>query len=921
MTRQIAIYLMAAILLSLAATASATTIEKIADPAQFRNSLHTDYSIEKPGTVNSLPVILPQTEKLAADMDFGDLTISETPPTANFLQQNAAIASVGAGKMVAAWEDYRLGTGSIFVQLFLNDGAPDGNNVSLIFDENSDLAEPKVCDGGNGTFYVVWRNNASGFLQAARFDSLAGSLSPVFFISDTLIVSYAGEYDVACMSDGKLVVVWENYAIGNDIAMRLFNTDGTPATATLTVNSDGPFDKHWSPAVAIGASDDIGVAWEDYRTGTADIFFRRFDNTGSPYAAEVSTSDLATKSSARYMPTLAFSATDGYLAAWVDMIDDQDIVMQRLSAAGGKNGSNVLLSATTSDLGNWEVDLDVATDNHFLAAWTVYGADNMIYFQDFAADAAPNGDPAEVYNPGQGQRFDPSIAGNATGNNGLVWTETILGKSDIMAATLAGDGSIVAPASKVNDDASGSPSFDPAVTYFSQYEWDVVFTDQRRDGGDIMLQRIYVAGDLVDANRIINADVAGAVQSQPAVTSGNEKLCISWTDNRSAPGINGQNIFCRFAKPHYDLSDEIIVNDDPASAVAHYESDCAMHTNGKALVVWTDTRSGAAQIYGQFYNDDFSASGGNFLIGPSEPANTGEMASVSADSAGVFVVAYLNRLATGGAAVEVKLVNQNGSKIDAFSFASDKVGYQIDGFKTAVDAVGSVYIVWRGYNYGGNDLFLTIFDRTGNILQATTAITDDAGADPGNFDFSIDPEGYMLITWMDSRTGHPTPFRQIFNPALMPVGTNVPAYASEAPLMRTPVTSGYRGRGIFAWADARANGLNVYAAQEMYSTTDTDDDPTPLPTALDLKQNSPNPFNPTTKISFSMPQSGEVSLEVFNLLGQKVRTLVAGTLTAGSHDVIWDGTTDNGNSVASGMYFYRLIYNGESRSRKMMLMK
>jgi hypothetical protein len=104
-------------------------------------------------------------------------------------------------------------------------------------------------------------------------------------------------------------------------------------------------------------------------------------------------------------------------------------------------------------------------------------------------------------------------------------------------------------------------------------------------------------------------------------------------------------------------------------------------------------------------------------------------------------------------------------------------------------------------------------------------------------------------------------------------------------------------------------------------SADADDGDTPLPTRFDLEQNFPNPFNPATTIRFSLARLGEVSLEIFNILGQPVAAPVEGTLPAGEHDVIWDGRNRNGEPVASGIYIYRLRADDETMTRTMALIK
>lgn len=94
------------------------------------------------------------------------------------------------------------------------------------------------------------------------------------------------------------------------------------------------------------------------------------------------------------------------------------------------------------------------------------------------------------------------------------------------------------------------------------------------------------------------------------------------------------------------------------------------------------------------------------------------------------------------------------------------------------------------------------------------------------------------------------------------------------------------------------------------------------PAAFQLRQNYPNPFNPTTKISFSVPELAEVTISVYNLLGQKIRTLVRGTVASGDHIVEWDGRNSQGQSVPSGVYFYRLSQGSRViATDKMILLK
>ncbi|RMI17416.1 MAG: T9SS C-terminal target domain-containing protein [Calditrichaeota bacterium] len=101
--------------------------------------------------------------------------------------------------------------------------------------------------------------------------------------------------------------------------------------------------------------------------------------------------------------------------------------------------------------------------------------------------------------------------------------------------------------------------------------------------------------------------------------------------------------------------------------------------------------------------------------------------------------------------------------------------------------------------------------------------------------------------------------------------------------------------------------------------------PDALPTAFELAQNHPNPFNPTTEIRYALPTASRVTLKIYNLLGQEIRTLVEGHKPAGRYAVTWDGRDNAGAPVASGIYIYRMEATGGGKhyrqSRKLVVLK
>ena len=95
----------------------------------------------------------------------------------------------------------------------------------------------------------------------------------------------------------------------------------------------------------------------------------------------------------------------------------------------------------------------------------------------------------------------------------------------------------------------------------------------------------------------------------------------------------------------------------------------------------------------------------------------------------------------------------------------------------------------------------------------------------------------------------------------------------------------------------------------------------PAVSGYSLRENYPNPFNPETDISFTLPTRTHACLTVYNIVGKKVVTLASREMDAGTHTVHWDGRDEAGIPVATGVYFYRLKTEAFDQTQKMVLMK
>ncbi len=115
--------------------------------------------------------------------------------------------------------------------------------------------------------------------------------------------------------------------------------------------------------------------------------------------------------------------------------------------------------------------------------------------------------------------------------------------------------------------------------------------------------------------------------------------------------------------------------------------------------------------------------------------------------------------------------------------------------------------------------------------------------------------------------------------------------------------------------------INTSVYKPIVVSVDLPPGDTDIPAALDLSQNFPNPFNADTEISFELPSTNHVIITVFNIMGQRIRTLTEREYGIGYHKIRWDGKDDIGNLVSSGIYIYRIRAGNFSEVRKMILLR
>ena len=168
-------------------------------------------------------------------------------------------------------------------------------------------------------------------------------------------------------------------------------------------------------------------------------------------------------------------------------------------------------------------------------------------------------------------------------------------------------------------------------------------------------------------------------------------------------------------------------------------------------------------------------------------------------------------------------------------------------------------------------------------------------------------------------------------------GAPLPCGRHELAVIKIAIDDSSGGRWIlpilFLTDDARMNIISDSTGYHTANPTTTNgeviinsgtavpEDNNSVPKSFDLAPNYPNPFNARTKIDFAIDEPGIVSLTIFDIQGRLIRRLADGYYSAGVHSEIWDGRSDGGTLSSSGIYLYKLTFNGGTKTRKMNFIK
>ena len=452
----------------------------------------------------------------------------------------------------------------------------------------------------------------------------------------------------------------------------------------------------------------------------------------------------------------------------------------------------------------------------------------------------------------------------------ITWSDGRSGNYDIYAQRVDASGAVLWTADGVAICAATGDQYVTGILSDGVGGAIITWQDYRSGNTDVYAQRVNASGNVQWTADGVAISTATENQFSPALISdGAGGAIITWEDYRS--GTN----------------DDIYAQRVDASGVVQWTADgVAIYTGtgnqssprlisdgvGGAIITWEDYRSGT--------NDDIYA----------QRVNASGAVHWTADGVAICT-------ATGG---------QQGQQYS----------------KLISDGAGGAIITWEDYRSGNYDIYAQRVDASGAVLWTAdgVAICTAARTQSGS-QLTSDGAGGAIITWSDGRSGTNYDIyaqRANASGAIQWTADGVAICTAYGDQLGAGGISDGVGGAIITWDDYRSGNYDIYAQRVPAGITDV---PLTSKAPTGLSQNVPNPFNPLTRVTFSMAVPGEVSLRIYDIAGRMLRTLAEGWREPGMYSEVWDGRGDDGIVLPSGVYFYSLKAGGVVATKKMVLLK
>jgi len=799
--------------------------------------------------------------------------------------QSPAIGSAGWGKSVVAWTDLRNLNWDIFVQSLDADGQPAGSNHKV----NDDISttpqhEPDVALSASGWFVAAWYDGRNGnddiYLQ--KFDSAGTPIGGNILINDDGTAAKQKFPSVAIGGNGVIFVVWSDWRNGNypensDVYGQRLDSNLNRLGRNVLINFDGNQTSQRDPKVAVDRIGNACVVWADSSSLGWDVKGQMFDHTGQYRDGNFPVN--LDSDGKQLRPDVALDGCNLYMV-WVDgrsgnydiygrllQYNDPTLIASpaRIDLSKDKNDPDFgAIKVVLTNAGYGELEYALESDQTWLTVSKASGSTPDSFYVTINSVGLN-------YGMHQGRlrlidiQHDDSTAYlpvllTLTGPLIEIVPDSLMFKALVEVGSPSNQGIII------NNSGSGGLAFSLATTA----GW---ITLNKTAGGD---------GEAVQAGCDISGLTAGQYEGH-VIASDDGAL--------NSPESLKVKLDLQTNMPYLAASPEVV-----SYSVARGEalSDSLRVVNlGSGEINWQAACFSSWLILGNSSGQD------NDIIDYS-------IATASLDP-GTYLdsIVIEDSLAFNSPLiVQCELIVSVNDSIVVLPAQAELGGqFQAPLYLHNHNAINSGFLKFQ------YDLSMLTVDSIGapagaNIIENISAGIDTMAGTftviiPNNPDkFSIVP-GYYHLGDIYGRANDSITGSAIFEA--------VP----EADSFYLEYSDTNR------WAPVLSCGpieISVASAADF-------SDPLAVPSTLFLNQNAPNPFNGSTTITFGIPRFGAVRLEIYNILGQKIISLIDQYLPAGHYSAVWNGQDSGGREMASGIYFYRLNTMERAAVRKMVYLK
>jgi len=858
-------------------------------------------------------------------------------------QYGPAMDANQLGQFGTVWTDYRNGSHPFDPDIYysaIDINGPGTNSSITDARPDSSCESPDIAVLPGGDIIIVWadRRDRSWNIFGQLINSNGSPVGANFQINseDGLFQQHSPR--VAAISDGRFIVVWYDNRFGDDdIYGRVFNADGSPVAPDFRVNDDSDQTKQAFPTVATDGNGRYFIAWVDWQNGTypknPDIYYRRYDETGTPLGE---CHKLVSDANKRSQKDVAIcSDRMGNLGiVWADSTSGQwDAMAQIVDNLGAAAGSSFLIHQNTEGK---QLQPDIATDGYkFFFVW----ADSRNGDFDIYVTIKNYNDPTLVSQPTI-LTFNMQAGQAAPVSQTISLTNTGYGELDFIVSS--GDDWITVVPDSGKTPAVVEVQINGDNLMYGDYIGKIRLIDlDHNDSSEVVSVVLKVTAPLIG----ITPDTLGFKVLAELGNPDNLSFQVNnvgsgtfnwtavensdWFDLGQYSGVSSDNIevsvdisgleYGTYLEPIAVASNEAVNSPDTVWVRLELTGNMSfLRANPETLII----RGGEDDI----------------LAGQIEISNPG---SGALDWTAVISADWLSLDKNSGTDYDTIFITIDDS-LPTGSYGTEMLIFDSASFNQIVNVPVYLYIssddtvlianantmpgqlavvpLYLNLSAPAKALYVPIsYDNTTAVLDSIIPNTAElpssvnffSGINGGTAEFGLRVDESVFDT-ESIPAGNIEMVSLFFTAGNDDVFNRIDTLSSDS-------------SGLYILSEALQKKVPALIPGELIIGNPTDIEivmAENIPENIYLSQNYPNPFNSSTSIDLILNRRSQVSMKIYNILGQTVFDYGDIELPIGNHRFNWDGTMKNSSRKApSGIYFYRLITAEYSTVKKMVLLK